>query len=53
MHKKRQKKLYIILFLLAGLGIAVGLSLYALSSNINLFFDPTQIQNGDHHNHKT
>ncbi len=43
MNPKRKKRLTIVLFILAGAGIAVGLTLFALSQNINLFFSPTQI----------
>jgi cytochrome c-type biogenesis protein CcmE len=47
MHPIRKKRLTIVLFLLAGLAVAVGLSTYALRQNINLFYDPTQIAAGD------
>ncbi|SDX09579.1 cytochrome c maturation protein CcmE [Marinobacter mobilis] len=47
MHPIRKKRLTIILFLLAGLAIAVGLTTYALRQNINLFYDPTQIASGE------
>jgi cytochrome c-type biogenesis protein CcmE len=47
MHPIRKKRLTIVLFLLVGLGIAVGLTTYALRQNINLFYDPTQISAGE------
>lgn len=47
MHPIRKKRLTIVLFLLAGLAIAVGLTTYALRQNINLFYDPTQIAAGE------
>jgi len=47
MHPKRKKKLIIILFMVAGLGVAVGLTTYALRQNINLFYDPSQIAAGE------
>ena len=47
MHPIRKKRLTIVLFLLVGLGIAVGLSTYALRQNINLFYDPSQISAGE------
>ena len=47
MHPIRKKRLTIVLFLLVGLGIAVGLTPYALRQNINLFYDPTQISAGE------
>ncbi|MCP4790489.1 MAG: cytochrome c maturation protein CcmE [Gammaproteobacteria bacterium] len=46
MHPKRKKKLIIILALLTGVGLIVGLVLYALSQNINLFFSPSDIAAG-------
>lgn len=47
MHPIRKKRLTIVLFLLAGLSVAVGLTTYALRQNINLFYDPSQIAAGD------
>ena len=47
MNPKRKQRLFIILGLVSGLGVAVGLVMYALSQNINLFFTPTQIAKGD------
>lgn len=47
MHPTRKKRLTIILFLLAGLAVAVGLTTYALRQNINLFYDPSQIAAGE------
>jgi cytochrome c-type biogenesis protein CcmE/HAMP domain-containing protein len=43
----RKKRLYIVLAILVGAGIAVGLALMALNQNINLFYTPTQIANGE------
>jgi len=43
----RKKRLYIILALLVGVGATVGLALSALQQNINLFYTPTQIVNGE------
>jgi len=43
----RKKRLLIILAILVGIGIAVGLALSALQQNINLFYTPTQIANGE------
>lgn len=45
-HPKRRKKLLLILGLLAGTSIIVGLVLYSLSQNINLFFSPTDMAQG-------
>ncbi|MFF7708303.1 cytochrome c maturation protein CcmE [Pseudomonas sp. NPDC007930] len=47
MNPQRKKRLYIILGLLAGVGVAVALALSALQQNINLFYTPTQIANGE------
>lgn len=47
MNPKRKQRLFIILGLVSGLGVTVGLVMYALSQNINLFFTPTQIAQGD------
>jgi cytochrome c-type biogenesis protein CcmE len=47
MHPIRKKRLTIVLFVLAGLATAVGLTTYALRQNINLFYDPTQIAAGE------
>lgn len=47
MNPLRKKRLLIILATLAGIAIAVGLALSALQQNINLFYTPTQIANGD------
>ncbi len=47
MHPQRKKRLTIILFLVAGLALAVGLTTYALRQNINLFYDPSQIATGE------
>jgi cytochrome c-type biogenesis protein CcmE len=46
MHPKRRNKLMLILALLFGVGVIVGLVLYALSQNINLFFSPTDMAQG-------
>jgi len=43
----RKKRLYIVLAILAGVGIAVALALSALQQNINLFYTPSQIANGE------
>ena len=45
-HPKRRKKLILILALLIGTGVIVGLVLYALSQNINLFFSPSDMAQG-------
>ena len=47
MNPLRRKRLLIILAILVGVGIAVTLALSALQQNINLFYTPTQIANGE------
>ncbi|GAC1034311.1 cytochrome c maturation protein CcmE [Pseudomonas sp. No.21] len=47
MNPVRKKRLFIILAILAGVGVAVALALSALQQNINLFYTPTQIANGE------
>ena len=47
MKKKKKKRLIIILAVLLGVGAAVALALSALQQNINLFYTPTQIANGE------
>ncbi len=47
MNTRRRNRLLIIALLVAGLGTAVGLALYALKENINLFYSPTQVAKGD------
>ncbi|MDD9891871.1 MAG: cytochrome c maturation protein CcmE [Gammaproteobacteria bacterium] len=47
MKPHRRKKLGIILFIAAGLSVSIGLILYAMSQNINLFYTPTQVAQGE------
>jgi cytochrome c-type biogenesis protein CcmE len=47
MNPKRRQRLFIVLFIVVGVGIAVGLTLFALNQNINLFYSPTQIAQGE------
>ena len=47
MNPVRKKRLYIILTILCGVSIAVALALTALQENINLFYTPSQIANGE------
>lgn len=47
MLPQRKKKLYLILFLLASVSVAVGLFTYSLSQNIDLFKSPTDIVKGE------
>lgn len=47
MNPVRKKRLFIVLAILAGVGVAVTLALSALRENINLFYTPTQIVAGE------
>jgi len=47
MHPKRKQRLILVLFLVFGFSVVLGLALYALSENINLFYNPTQIVAGE------
>lgn len=47
MHPVRKKRLLVILTILMLLGAAVGLVMYALQQNINLFYSPSQIAVGE------
>ena len=47
MRAKRKRRLLIVLSILTGVGVAVGLTVYALRQNINLFYDPTAIAAGE------
>lgn len=43
MNLTRKRRLYTLIFLLLGLGLALSLLLYALRSNISLYYTPTQL----------
>lgn len=43
----RKRRLMLVVFLLAGVSVAVGLTMVALQENINLFYDPSQIAAGE------
>ena len=47
MKAKRKRRLLIVLSILAGVGVAVSLTVYALRQNINLFYAPSQIAAGE------
>lgn len=47
MKPHRRKKLGIILFIALGLSVTAGLTLFALSQNINMFYTPTQVADGE------
>ncbi|MGE3319291.1 MAG: cytochrome c maturation protein CcmE [Candidatus Berkiella sp.] len=43
MSLMHQKRIVLVVMLVVGLSVGVGLVLYALSQNINLFYTPTQL----------
>jgi cytochrome c-type biogenesis protein CcmE len=45
--KPRQKRFLFIAVAVAAVGVAVGLVLYALRGNVNLYFTPTQVFNNE------
>ena len=47
MHPVRRQRLFIILFVVAGIGLAVGLGLFALREKITLFYSPSEIVEGE------
>jgi len=47
MNPVRRRRLTFALVIMAGAGAAVGLTLYALQQNINLFYSPSQIAAGE------
>ncbi len=47
MTPRRKQRLILVSLLVAGIGIAVTLALLALNENINLFFSPTQVVQGE------
>ena len=47
MKAHRRNRLGVILFISLGLSVTIGLTLYALSQNINMFFTPTQVAQGE------
>ncbi|ABR74217.1 cytochrome c-type biogenesis protein CcmE [Actinobacillus succinogenes] len=46
MNPRRKSRLKIVLFILIGVSIASGLVMYALRSNIDLFYTPSEVVNG-------
>ncbi|KZN39446.1 cytochrome c maturation protein CcmE [Pseudoalteromonas luteoviolacea] len=46
MNPRRKKRMLTVLAVVFGIGSAVGLTLYALQENINLFYTPSELVNG-------
>jgi len=44
---KRRQELIVIFLILIGIAVALGLTLYALRQNINVFYTPTQVLDGE------
>lgn len=47
MHPVRKQRLFIVLFIVGFASLAIGLMVFALSENINLFYPPSKLANGD------
>ena len=47
MRSVRKKRLQLVVFVMIGTAVAIAVVLYALRQNINLFFTPTQIAQGE------
>lgn len=47
MKPHRRKRLSIIVFIAVSLSVAIGLTAFALRQNINLFYTPTQVAQGE------
>lgn len=46
MNTRRKNRLYVVLVIMTGLGLMTALIMYALRSNIDLFYTPGEIING-------
>ncbi|VEI48751.1 cytochrome c-type biogenesis protein CcmE [Actinobacillus equuli] len=46
MNPRRKSRLKVVVSILFGVAVAAGLTLYALSQNIDLFYTPSEIVNG-------
>lgn len=53
MHPIRKKRLLIVLFVVVFSSIGIGLVVFALRENLNLFFPPVEIMSGKAPKHKT
>lgn len=47
MNPKRRQRLLVVVLIVVGVSVAVGLTLFALNQNINLFYSPSQIAQGE------
>jgi cytochrome c-type biogenesis protein CcmE len=46
MNPRRKKRMGLILTIVLGVGLTVGLMIYALNQNMDLFYTPTELVNG-------
>lgn len=53
MNPRRKSRLKMVIAILSGVGVAIGLTLYALSQNIDLFYTPSEIVHGKNNDPKT
>ncbi|MBF0784088.1 cytochrome c maturation protein CcmE [Muribacter muris] len=53
MNPRRKSRLKVVLSVLSGVAVAAGLTLYALSQNIDLFYTPSEIIYGKNNDPKT
>ena len=53
MNPRRKSRLSLILFVVLGIAIASGLVMYALRSNIDLFYTPSEVVNGKNDDEST
>jgi len=47
MNPKRKQRLILVIFLVVGFSVIIGLAMFTLTKNINLFYTPTQIAAGE------
>ncbi|EIC84862.1 cytochrome c maturation protein CcmE [Serratia sp. M24T3] len=52
MNPRRKNRMYLALMVLVGLGLATALVMYALRSNIDLFYTPSEILQGKGKDHE-
>ena len=52
MNTRRRQRLYVVVAILVGLGLATSLVMYALRSNIDLFYTPSEILYGKGEGHQ-
>ena len=53
MNPERKRRYILISVIISGLSVACALALYALANNVDFYFSPTQIHNGEARGHKS